>query len=102
MMVSVTSTSTPSKRTRARIAALPKAVARLLIRGYQLTLSPYIGRQCRFYPTCSHYAMEAIECHGLLRGGLLAVRRVGRCHPFHPGGVDLVPASSDSHHHEEH
>lgn len=61
------------------------------IRLYQLTLSPYIGRQCRFHPTCSHYAAEAIEQHGLIRGGWLALRRLGRCHPFHPGGIDLVP-----------
>lgn len=70
---------------------LPKQAALAAIRLYQLTLSPYIGRQCRFYPTCSHYASEAIATHGLLRGGRLAVGRLGRCHPFHPGGVDLVP-----------
>lgn len=61
------------------------------IRGYQLTLSPWIGRQCRFYPTCSHYAAEAITEHGPWRGTWLGIRRVARCHPFHPGGVDLVP-----------
>lgn len=64
------------------------------IRLYQLTLSPYLGRQCRFYPSCSHYAMEAIEAHGLVRGAGLSLRRLGRCHPFHPGGVDLVPADA--------
>lgn len=72
---------------------LPERCALVTIRAYQLTLSPYIGRQCRFYPSCSHYAMEAIERHGLLRGGKLALLRLGRCHPFHPGGVDLVPAA---------
>ena len=61
------------------------------IRLYQLLLSPWIGRQCRFYPTCSHYAAQAIESHGVLRGCFLAVKRLGKCHPFHPGGVDLVP-----------
>ncbi len=71
---------------------LPKRAALAAIRLYQLTLSPYIGRQCRFYPTCSHYAAEAIASHGLLRGGRLALARLGRCHPFHPGGVDFVPA----------
>lgn len=71
---------------------LPKRAALAAIRGYQLTLSPFIGGQCRFYPTCSHYAVEAIERHGPWRGGWLAVRRLGRCHPFHPGGVDPVPA----------
>ncbi len=70
---------------------LSKRFAVALIRGYQLTLSPYLGRQCRFYPTCSHYALEAIEQHGLRRGTLLALKRLSRCHPFHSGGVDLVP-----------
>lgn len=64
-----------------------------LIRVYQLTLSALIGRQCRFYPSCSNYAMEAIERHGIVSGSWLAIRRIGRCHPFHPGGVDHVPAS---------
>ncbi len=70
---------------------LPKRIAVALIRGYQLTLSPYLGRQCRFYPTCSAYAVEAIERHGVTRGGGLALRRLCRCHPLHAGGVDLVP-----------
>jgi len=64
---------------------------RLFVRLYQWTLSPFLGGACRFYPTCSAYAEEAIRLHGALRGGWLAVRRVARCHPFHPGGVDLVP-----------
>jgi putative membrane protein insertion efficiency factor len=63
----------------------------VLIRLYQLCLSPFFGGQCRFYPTCSVYAAEAIDTHGALRGGWLAVRRLLRCHPFHTGGVDLVP-----------
>lgn len=79
-------------RLRERAQQLPTRCALAAIRLYQLTLSPYIGRQCRFYPTCSYYAMEAIASHGLVRGSVLAVRRLGRCHPFHPGGVDLVPA----------
>jgi hypothetical protein len=62
-----------------------------LIRGYQLLLSPFIGNQCRFTPTCSHYALEAVEKHGALKGSWLAMRRVGRCHPWHPGGHDPVP-----------
>lgn len=65
--------------------------ARALIRGYQLTLSPWIGRHCRFMPTCSAYADEAIAIHGLRRGSLLTLRRLGRCHPFHAGGYDPVP-----------
>ena len=62
-----------------------------LVRLYQLTLSPFIGGQCRFYPTCSAYAITAIERHGALRGVWLAARRLGRCQPLHPGGVDEVP-----------
>ena len=62
-----------------------------LIRGYQLLLSPFIGNQCRFTPTCSQYAREAVEKHGALKGGWMAVRRVSRCHPWHPGGHDPVP-----------
>ena len=61
------------------------------IRGYQLALSPLFPARCRFYPTCSQYAKEAVEAHGVGRGGLLAVRRLLKCHPFHAGGVDLVP-----------
>ena len=62
-----------------------------LIRLYQLTLSVLIGPRCRFYPSCSAYAMEAITTHGVAKGGLLAFKRISKCHPFHPGGVDLVP-----------
>lgn len=62
-----------------------------LIRGYQLAISPWLGRNCRFHPTCSQYTLEAIERHGALKGLWLGVRRVLRCHPFHPGGHDPVP-----------
>jgi len=62
-----------------------------LIRGYQLLLSPFVGNQCRFTPTCSQYAREAVEKHGALKGSWLAIRRVSRCHPWHPGGHDPVP-----------
>lgn len=77
------------------IRRMPEACARTAIRGYQLTLSPFIGNQCRFHPTCSQYALEAIERHGVLRGSLLAVRRLARCHPFHAGGFDPVPAARE-------
>lgn len=75
-----------------RVQDIPKRCALAVIRLYQLTLSPYVGGQCRFHPTCSRYAMEAIERHGLVRGCGLAAARLARCHPFHPGGVDPVPA----------
>lgn len=62
-----------------------------LIRIYQWVLSPLLGAQCRFQPTCSTYAYEAICAHGLVRGIALAVRRISRCHPWNPGGYDPVP-----------
>lgn len=64
----------------------------LLIRLYQHTLAAVLGGQCRFYPTCSAYCIEAIETHGAWRGMGLGFRRVMKCHPWHPGGVDKVPA----------
>jgi putative membrane protein insertion efficiency factor len=66
-------------------------LAELLIRLYQWTLSPFLGRSCRFYPTCSNYALEAIHTHGTWRGGWLALKRLSKCHPFHPGGYDPPP-----------
>lgn len=62
-----------------------------LIHVYRYLLSPWIGNQCRFYPTCSHYTEEAIQKHGAVKGSWLGVRRILKCHPWHPGGVDLVP-----------
>ena len=64
---------------------------RAVITGYQRYISPLIGQHCRFYPTCSRYAAVAISRHGVMRGGVMAAKRILRCHPFHPGGVDLVP-----------
>jgi putative membrane protein insertion efficiency factor len=68
-----------------------KRVLLFAIRLYQLCLSPFFGTQCRFYPSCSAYATEAISVHGALRGTWFAIRRLLRCHPWHPGGVDPVP-----------
>jgi len=68
-------------------------VAIKLITLYQHTLSYMIGNQCRFYPTCSHYTLEAIQKHGLAKGVRLGAGRILRCHPWHPGGIDLVPDS---------
>lgn len=62
-----------------------------LVRAYQLAISPFLPPSCRFYPSCSHYAIEALQRHGIVKGLWLAVRRVGRCHPWHPGGHDPVP-----------
>jgi putative membrane protein insertion efficiency factor len=62
-----------------------------LVRGYQVVISPLLPSTCRFYPSCSAYAVEALERHGAWRGTKLTVRRLARCHPFHPGGYDPVP-----------
>lgn len=61
------------------------------IKVYQLLISPLTGPVCRFYPSCSEYAFEAVKKHGSLKGSFLAVKRILKCHPFHPGGVDPVP-----------
>jgi hypothetical protein len=83
-----------------RIAWKAGAPARLallgLIRVYRVTLSGWLGGQCRFYPTCSHYAEDAIRMHGALRGTLMAAWRIARCGPFTRGGVDHAPAPTRS------
>jgi putative membrane protein insertion efficiency factor len=63
----------------------------LAVRGYQLWISPLLPSACRYYPTCSAYAIEAIEKHGAATGSWMAIRRIARCHPFRPGGYDPVP-----------
>jgi putative membrane protein insertion efficiency factor len=68
-----------------------KRVLLVLIAGYRLLLSPLLGASCRFYPSCSAYAAEAIDVHGAFKGTWLAVRRLMKCHPWHPGGFDPVP-----------
>ena len=69
------------------------SAAILVIRGYQRVISPVLPPSCRFQPTCSYYALTAIERFGVLRGGWLALKRIGRCHPWNPGGYDPVPQS---------
>ena len=69
---------------------------RFLIRGYQLGISPLLGAHCRFHPSCSQYALEAVSTHGSLRGGWLVLRRLARCHPFNAGGYDPVPSDPNS------
>lgn len=68
----------------ARLVALP-------VRAYRLVLSPWVGQSCRFHPTCSAYALEALERHGAFRGGWLTLRRIARCHPWGGSGIDNVP-----------
>lgn len=67
------------------------SLALLLLRGYQKLISPLFGPSCRFHPTCSHYAITAIERFGVLKGGWLAAKRILKCHPLHAGGDDPVP-----------
>ena len=71
----------------------------LLIKVYRLLLSPWLGAHCRFHPTCSCYAITAIERFGALRGSAMAMRRLLRCHPWHPGGIDPVPDEDIRHSH---
>ncbi len=68
-----------------------RACLKAVLRFYQLTLSPFLGPNCRFHPTCSQYALDAIDRHGALKGTWIAGKRLLRCHPLHPGGFDPVP-----------
>ena len=79
------------QRPSASALNLPRLLGWYLIRGYQETLGRTLPPSCRFYPSCSTYALGAVAKYGLLRGSYLAARRLMRCHPFHPGGVDPVP-----------
>lgn len=68
-----------------------------IIRAYQLLISPLLGPRCRFYPSCSHYGIEALQTHGLWKGSWLTLKRISRCHPGSEGGVDLVPGTEHKH-----
>lgn len=70
------------------LLSLPASAVILLVRLYQLTLSRLLGPVCRFHPSCSHYFIGAVQKYGLLRGGWRGIKRILRCHPFHPGGYD--------------
>ena len=63
----------------------------LIVRLYQIAVSPFFGNRCRFYPSCSAYCIEAVRNHGCMKGLWLTLKRLSKCHPFHPGGVDFVP-----------
>lgn len=69
-----------------------KSLLLFILRGYKYAISPMFGQNCRFYPSCSEYAAEAIREHGAAKGSLLAGKRLCKCHPWHEGGIDLVPA----------
>ena len=73
-----------------------RAATITVIKGYQYLVSPLLGNRCRFHPTCSCYAIEAVNHHGSLKGGYLTLRRLIKCHPFHPGGYDPVPESEQT------
>ena len=73
-----------------------KKILLALIRFYRAAISPYLGRSCRFYPSCSRYTQEAVTEHGAAKGAWLGLKRILKCHPFHPGGYDPVPGK---HHH---
>jgi hypothetical protein len=73
------------------VTRLPRQLLILVVRAYQVSLGPLLPATCRYTPSCSSYAIEALQRHGALRGGWMAARRIGRCHPFRPGGYDPVP-----------
>ena len=82
-----------------RVALVPRNAGILLLQGYRFAVSPLYGDVCRFYPSCSSYSLQAVQAHGLVKGSWLTARRLVRCHPWSPGGIDDIPAntSSDTH-----
>ncbi len=87
--------ATTSASVLARIRRVPALALIGLVRVYQTFISPLTPPSCRYYPSCSSYAVVALQRHGLVRGGWLAVRRLARCHPWTPGGIDDVPPARD-------
>ncbi|MFP4053062.1 MAG: membrane protein insertion efficiency factor YidD [Phycisphaerae bacterium] len=85
-----------AKTTWRRVRGVPARVLILLVRLYQVTLSPIVGRHCRFQPTCSRYFIEAVKTHGAVRGGGLGLWRILRCNPLCKGGYDPVPPGKDT------
>lgn len=75
--------------------SLPVRAAIVFVKGYQQLVSPWLGPRCRFHPSCSNYCIEALIQHGMVRGLWLGIKRIGKCHPFHPGGFDPVPPRGD-------
>jgi putative membrane protein insertion efficiency factor len=76
------------------VVLLPRNVCVLILRAYRAVISPLYGDVCRYYPTCSHYALQAIQRYGVVRGVWMGTRRIARCHPWAEGGIDDVPARS--------
>jgi len=87
---STTGSQLPARRSLDLVQRVPITLLRLLLSIYRVLVSPFLGPCCRFAPSCSAYASEAVGRFGILRGGWMAVKRVLRCHPFHPGGWDPV------------
>ncbi|GAA4622717.1 membrane protein insertion efficiency factor YidD [Cellulomonas oligotrophica] len=83
------------------VRRIPATLLLALLRVYQVVVSPMTPPTCRFYPSCSQYAVVAVQRHGALRGTWLAIRRLLRCHPWNPGGVDDVPPARPAHRHHD-
>jgi hypothetical protein len=96
--MSVNTPKHPKRALSTPILALPFIG---IIRIYQVFISPLMGQNCRFYPSCSCYAHQALKTHGLARGSLLAIKRISKCHPLHPGGIDNVPERKQKHHQQD-
>ena len=77
------------------LRTITTALLLVVLRGYQYLISPLLGPRCRFWPSCSNYAIEALRLHGPARGGWLALKRIAKCHPWHAGGIDPVPECPD-------